>query len=1124
MTSFFRDQEVFDFLQKTVFPKIIHTKHEKESIRIWVPGCSTGEETYSLAILLARILDKDIARYNVQIFGSDLDQDAIEFARRGIYSEATLVNVDKKIVEQYFVRKDEGFQVTNAIREMIVFTRQDIIKDPPFSHLDLVSCRNMLIYFSSTLQRRTIPLFHYVLNPGGYLLLGKSESIGEFHDLFIPVHKQMKVFRRKETVRAPIIEIGTKRYAPPTLPSPLQRIKKEISIKEVMCEALADAYGHPAVLLDDRLQIVYIKGEVSPYLTWTPGEANFTIVNMAKKELRIDLQTLIYKSIRDRISIRSKPRRLTIDGQEKLVRLNVRPVTYSNQHPTLTLAVFEEIEADVPVAPKTVSPEGTDPRIFELEQELAATREHLQSTIEELETANEELQSMNEELQSSNEELQSSNEELETSNEELQSTNEELTTVNEELQIKSAELTSANQNLEKSEKKYRSLVENLNESLVFGELVLDLKDNVIDWTIQEANPAFEQLIGVPRENVLERMASVISTDWVDQGLLDKLSHLNETGRPFAFMKRFPSLNKDLKLSGYSPSDGHIAILINDVTERVAAERAEKRHLASLEKLLAVSTSVLEQTTIAGLFQTVVDAACELIGARSGTVGHGYQNGRFQIGAKSKSDGTGSCPPGEVFTVEGGGVYMAIIENGESIRLADEEMRKHPAWRGLPAGHGPLNGLLGAPLIGRDCHVEGVIMITDKAEGDFTEEDEVLLSQLASLASLGFQHIEARNRAQRRAAEIEGVLDSVPAAIWIAHDPECHHVSGSRFSYELLRMPFGTNATMTPAEPGKTPHRKHFQQGIEIPANELPLQRAARDGEEIRDLRFEIQLEDGSSVFIFGNASPLRDDQGKVSGAVAAFIDITDLTKAEEELKRARDSLELRVQERTTEFTELNKELRQVPSKLIAVQEEERKRLASELHDSIGQTLAALKFNVEMALSVLTRGDGERAQEILQKFVPTLQRSIEETRTIYTGLRPKMLEEMGLLPTIAWLCREFQALYPNIHIELNMDLSEEKVAENLKIVIFRILQEALNNVVKHSKSEWVDVSLLGKGEDVELVIADDGVGIDFNYLESNDFAKTLGLTGMRERAELSRGILSINSAPGEGTTVRVVWPL
>ncbi len=269
--------------------------------------------------------------------------------------------------------------------------------------------------------------------------------------------------------------------------------------------------------------------------------------------------------------------------------------------------------------------------------------------------------------------------------------------------------------------------------------------------------------------------------------------------------------------------------------------------------------------------------------------------------------------------------------------------------------------------------------------------------------------------------------------------------------------------------------------------------------------------------------PFRDAEGKnYVGGIG--LDISERRSMEDELRKARDELEVRVRERTAELADAIESLREHPSRLIMVQEEERKRIGGELHDSIGQTLAALKYWVELTLLARSSGNQDEAFSRLEQFIPTLQRSIEETRAIYMGLRPTTLDSMGAIATIRWFCREFLNLYPNQHIEIESGVAEKEIPDALKVVIFRITQEALNNIARHSRAEWVDISLVRKEGCIRLTISDDGVGFDVDSVLSRAYARSLGLTGMKDRAEIMGGNFSITSSPGQGTTVRVAWPV
>ncbi len=356
VTGFFRDPEAFQALKRTML-HTLKSKQKGDDIRIWVPGCATGEEAYSIAMLLYEQLGKKVNHYNIQIFGTDLDQDAIIQARKGIYAMATVVDVEKNLLDKFFTRADNTVQVIKSIREMIVFAKQDLTQDPPFSHLDIISCRNLLIYFNSSLQKKIVPMFHYILNPEGLLFLGKSESIGQFADLFAPLVKKWKIFQRQGMLRTPVIDFGTGkhlRYAgkgsvkiPPK--------HKEVPIKQIFAESVINAMGNCAVMIDDRQEIIFVQGDVGPYLTLAQGEVGLSILNMARPELRLDLRALIHKAMRENQFVRSNKINFKHNGQPRHIILHAGPVQAHAKPANLTLVMFEEVapvaesEKDTPV-------------------------------------------------------------------------------------------------------------------------------------------------------------------------------------------------------------------------------------------------------------------------------------------------------------------------------------------------------------------------------------------------------------------------------------------------------------------------------------------------------------------------------------------------------------------------------------------------------------------------------------------------------------------------------------------------------------------------------------------------------------------------------------------------------
>lgn len=456
VTSFFRNPEVFESLHEVVYPKILADRSPSEPVRVWVPGCSTGEETYSHAISLVETFSELRIEVPIQIFGTDLSENAIQRARAGIYKESIGNEVSEVRLRRFFHKVAGGYQISKSIRDMCVFARQNVFSDPPFSHMDLISCRNVLIYLSPVLQKKVIPIFHYALKPKGFLLVGNTEGLlGSGAEIFDLVDRKSKIYRKK-LVPSPVsfgLTISAYQTAEGRPQKPQPPTKEEEIAKtpaDVQREAdrlLLTKYVPSAVVVNDDLDILQSRGHTSRYLELPTGRVSLNLLKMARAGLLYELRALIDKARKNSVPI-AKDGVVIEDGSETTsVRLEVIPFRAPASDQRHFLVLFEEkgsvkvpkLGFDERYTAKEAS-NAKEVQIAQLKQELASTKEYLQSIIEAQEATNEELQSANEEIQSGNEELQSTNEELQTSKEELESANEELNTVNEEIQHRNQQL------------------------------------------------------------------------------------------------------------------------------------------------------------------------------------------------------------------------------------------------------------------------------------------------------------------------------------------------------------------------------------------------------------------------------------------------------------------------------------------------------------------------------------------------------------------------------------------------------------------------------------------------------------------------------------------------------------
>ena len=468
VTNFFRNPRVFDALKATVFPAILKSLPRERGIRIWTPGCASGEETYSVAMMLLEFLGDKASQIPIQLFGTDVNEASIVRARNGVYPANILGDVTPERLRRFFTKTESGYRISKGIRDMCIFAQHNLLHNPPFSQMNLICCRNLLIYIETAEQHKVISLFHYALRPGGFLVLGSSEGVGTATNMFAVEDRASKIFSRKSTaVRQPAnfaMNSPTERGVRSPAGMPVKQLDADWNYPEAQKEfdrRLLTQYAPATVFVNEDMEIIHTRGNVNRYLKLASGRASLSLLKMAREGLLIELRNAISKTKKENTVVGKRNIRVKNENgagtdkedAKRLVNFDVIPVTLGNVEEMYFMIVFQEAP---PEPPRQAARRGSRAEVeseaglgqtAKLEQELAATKEYLQSVIETQEATNEELQSANEEILSSNEELQSSNEEMETAKEELQSANEELTTVNDELRNRDHEITQVNNDL-----------------------------------------------------------------------------------------------------------------------------------------------------------------------------------------------------------------------------------------------------------------------------------------------------------------------------------------------------------------------------------------------------------------------------------------------------------------------------------------------------------------------------------------------------------------------------------------------------------------------------------------------------------------------------------------------------
>lgn len=586
VTKFFRDSESFEIIMEQVIPNLFKSKNKDEPVRLWSVGCSTGEEAYSLAIMLKEYMDFKGINRDIKIFATDLDRESIEYGSMGFYPESIVADISIERLKNYFVKKDKGYQINENIRKMVIFATHNIIKDPPFSKIDLISCRNMLIYLKPVMQRKILSLFHFSLHKDGYLFLGSSESLGDLSKNFSPVSSKWKIYLFKEGFSPDNVNdfIVPNIHRTKSIPIAAENIfnptGKPAEVSESVYTSVVEEFIPPSIIIDDTYEIIHIFKDVNKFIKLPSGKASFDVLTLIRKELNTAISIGIHKALKENREIIYKDFKLKENDTISLINIKIKPLKEKNRSRKLILIVFEEhtsynqLNTDLQEQPIEYD---VDQQIKDLELELKYTKENLQATIEELGTSNEELQATNEELISSNEELQSTNEEL-------QSVNEELYTVNSEYQNKIEELTQLNNDI-------NNLLKNTNIGTVFLDRNLLIRKftpavtsaiNILDMDI--GRPISHLAINTFYDHFIEDIENVLRT------LIPKEIEVQGKRNNWFLMRILPYRTLENAIDG-------VIITFFDITERKIFEEQIQRKSQLLISVLdnsPVASTILDK--------------------------------------------------------------------------------------------------------------------------------------------------------------------------------------------------------------------------------------------------------------------------------------------------------------------------------------------------------------------------------------------------------------------------------------------------------------------------------------------------------------------------------------------------
>lgn len=1055
VTNFFRDSKAFTGLESEVLSTIFTGKTSEDQVRIWVAGCATGEEAYSIAMLCAEQAATIFDAPKVQIFASDIDESAIATAREGLYTLNDAADVSPERLRQFFNRDGDGYRVRREIRETILFAHHNFLKDPPFSKLDLVTCRNVLIYLNGTAQERVLETFHFALNPKGYLFLGTSESVNG-SDLFAILNRDYHIFQARE--------VGSRNYpVPDSVPQfqfPKTDVSKKLEEKESRVQRVSfgelhqrmlEEYAPPSVVVNEEYEIVHMTEKAGKYFEFAGGEPTQNLLKLIRPQIRLELRSALYQAVQNNTVIEARNIKLTLSGEPQFLDIQIRPVLKEQDMAKGFILIIFKPAYDVFQDSAIVRVASDEPLSKQLEEELIGIKIQLRNAIDQYEYQAEELKATNEELQAMNEELRSAAEELETSKEELQSINEELRTVNQELKVKIDETGVTSNNLQ-------NLVNSANVATIF----LDR-----NFAIRLFTPAILDIFNLKTGDYGRPVTDITNKLEYDNLLIDAETVLEQltlverevtTSDNRSFMMRLlPYRTSEDRISG-------VVITFFDITARRESEEAlrwaEEKYRLQLEQEVADRTTKLHENY--SLLQTIYDTT--LIGM---SVFAPVRNSEEEI------------------------IDFKIISVNKTMERAygrenmNGQLYSKLFSANLPVHH--YNLMIKTIETGKPGQME-YRYTSDGVDSwystMFVKGDDLVVSTNLNITERKLQE-ERRLRAfalLQQSEELAGI------GSWDYN----LHTGEFTCSDRIYRF-----FNLQKDQPIRPEIYLNYVTESCLATAELIVKQILSGNADFEET---IDLEIGGEIKVVQiKATVLKDELNNPLRMLGVDMDITAMQEAERRLR----NMETQQQQEIFHIT-------------LNTQEEERRRISESLHNGVGQML----YGTRLAMNYLTIN---LAKEVPEKFNDSkayteelLNDSIKEIRRISHELMPTVLAEFGLKAAISDVCNQLQ---DSVVFHCKILLGTVKLDNYVELAVFRTVQELMVNVVKHAQATSAEVVVRATINEVSVLVRDNGHGMP----QTPQDKPGIGLLSIRNKVDLLKGNLNIQSVAGEGTTVEVRLP-